>query len=323
MTSEDHVDQIKPVRFPITWLTYKARIRRDLDRAYASDEGDSFFSSDYMTRLSTEARQLDERLIKLFALQLAITGFQVVGFFGNDATVSLFSVTLKEAVGVKEILLTLYCFIAVATWIVAISRETTLTVIEHLVELSSPNQALSNFGKIAAPSAFGVKFYMPRVYEDWIFPTRANTIIFGAFFAVVILLSVAIFLFSSAVTVYFIVDIYRHPTLGVWSKVILTYAVLTFLFGIILIVRFYVPQPYRDQSSLLELKALEDADTAIYLRKRAEIFGLDSKYRRYTWTYVAKRAVTRWLESLSSIKTALLSKLQSWRRRRRMRHNWP
>jgi hypothetical protein len=278
------LDRIKPVKFPTVWLTYKARIRRDFDRAYSSEGGAEYFGSDYFSRLCTQVKQLEDWLIKLFILQIALTGFQVVGFIGNDASISLFGITLKQATGVKEILIALYAFIAVAAWMVIISRDTALTVLERLVELST-GEPFVEFGKLAAPTSFNVKFYMPSAYEDWIFPTRANQLLFVVFVVTAVSISLAVFLFSLAVNLVFVLDIYRHPTLGVWSTWILGYVGLTLFFGLIFLIRFYFPQPYQDQSVLLALKALEEVDSALFRRKRAEIYGVHSRYRKYKWSH--------------------------------------
>lgn len=171
------LDRIKPVTFPTVWITYKGRIKRDLDRAFATAGGAEYFNSDFVTALSAQAKQLEDWAIKLLIVQIAITGFQVVGFVGNDASISLFGVTLKQATGVKEILISLYALVAVATWMVLISRDTSLTVLERLVELST-KEPFVHFGKLSTPTSFNLKFYMPRAHEDWIFPTRVNKFVF-------------------------------------------------------------------------------------------------------------------------------------------------
>src|SRR5882762_6193196 len=125
----NNLDKIKPVRFPTVWLTYKARIRGDFDRAYSAEGGAEYFDSDYFSRLCAQIKQLEDWLIKLFVLQISLTGFQVIGFVGNDASISLFGITLKQATGVKEILIAFYAFIAVATWMIIISRDTVQTVL--------------------------------------------------------------------------------------------------------------------------------------------------------------------------------------------------
>jgi hypothetical protein len=135
MTSE--LDRIKPVRFPLRWLTYRKRIILDLDRAYASEGGEEFFNADYVGRLSAQAKQLEEWAVKLLITQIALTGFQVIGFFGTDASISLFGITLKQATGVKELLIAFYCAITFAAWMIFISKETTLTILDRLAELSS------------------------------------------------------------------------------------------------------------------------------------------------------------------------------------------
>jgi hypothetical protein len=305
--SSDELNKVKPVVFPLIWLTYKQRIRRDLDRAYATDEGEAFFNQDYFSRLSTQAKQLDEVLIKLLLLQFALSAFQMLGFFGGDASLSLFGVTLKQATGIKEVLLLLYALVALATWTITISRDTSLAVLERLAELTT-EEHLSGFGKLAAPTFFGVKVYVPRAYDDWIFPTLANRALFWAVSLLATLLFFAVIAFSLVVNILFVVDIYQHPTLGGWSKWILAFVGLTFLFGLLFILRFYFPLPHRDQSSLLALKALEQADIRLSRRLRAEIFGEDSRYRKYTWRHHGEAALA-WVVAL---KKNVAVKLRCW-----------
>ena len=304
------IDRVKPVRFPMVWLTYKVRIRRDLDRAFAAEGGETFFSADYLTRMAAQAKQLDEWLIKLFVVQITLTGFQVVGFVVPDASVSLFGITLKQASGVKEILISFYCLIAVATWITMLSRDTAITVLERAIEITT-DAAFIDFGKLATPTPFGTKIYVPRAYEDWIFPTRLNTAIFWILSALSILLYTAIFCASVAINAFLFMDIYRHPTLGTTSYWVLSFVGLTLALGILFITRFYLPQPYRDQSVLQDLRALEHTDPGLYRRKRAEIYGPQSRLRKYTWSFLAQSAVTKALNALSSVKHASGSKIRS------------
>jgi hypothetical protein len=287
------LDTIKPVKFPKAWLTYKARIRRDLDRAYATEGGEEYFDADYVTRICAQAKQLEEWFTKLIALQIALTVFQVIGFISSDASLSLFGITLKQAAGVKEMLLAISTVVATATWLVLVSRDTVLAVIERLAELSTDNSALVSFEKLALPSASNMKVYVPRPHEDWIFPTASNKALFAAFAVAVILLAGSFFAFSLTINIVFFLDIYRQPTLGAWSYWVLGYAVVTFLFGLLWIARFYLPLPYRDKSALLELKALEGVNEDLLRRQREEIFGENSKYRKFKWTYRFRVALDR------------------------------
>lgn len=278
------LDTIKPVKFPKAWLTYKARVKRDLDRAYAAEGGEEYFDADYVTRICNQAKQLEELFTKLMVLQIALTVFQVIGFVSTDASLSLFGITLKQATGVKEMLLAIYAVVAVATWLVLISRDTVLTVIERLAELST-NDTFASFEKLALPSPSNIKFYVPRPFDDWMFPTVSNQVLFAAFAIASVLLALAIFAFSLAVNILLFLDIYRKPTLGAWSNWVLGYVVVTYLFGLLCMIRFHLPLPYRDHSILLELKALEGVDEALLRRRRNEIYGENSKYRKFTWAY--------------------------------------
>lgn len=153
----DDLNKIKPVRFPTVWLTYQRRIKQDLDRAFAADGGAELFNSDYVARLATQTKQLEDWLVKLLMFQVALTCFQIIGFFGGDASISLFGITLRQAAGVKELLLGLYSMTAMITWCMLISRDINLAVIERLVELSSDDKFL-HFAKLASPTAFNTKF---------------------------------------------------------------------------------------------------------------------------------------------------------------------
>jgi Zn-dependent protease with chaperone function len=307
------LDKVKPVRFPTAWLTYKARITRDLNRAYAADGGAEYFNADYVNRLSAQAKQLEDWLVKLYGLQIALTGFLVIGFLGNDASLSLFGVTLKQAIGVKEIIISLSALIAMATWMVLISRDTALSVLERLVELSTAEPFVP-FGKLAGPTSFNVKVYVPRAYEDWIFPTRANKMLFNLLLAVSATLLFAVFLFSFAVNLVLILDIYRQPTLGTWSIWILSYVGLTFFVGLLFLARFYLPQPYLDQSISLALKELEAVDPKLYRRQCEEVYGEHSKYRKYKLSFHVALGLTRLRSAIFSTCAAVLAKIRFRRR---------
>jgi hypothetical protein len=317
-----HLDIVKPVRFPVTWLTYKARIRRDLDRAYAVQDAEEYFNSDYFNKICAQAKQLEEWLAKLFLIQIALTIFQVVGFISNDASLSLFGITLKQAAGVKEMLLAFSASVAVITWMVILSRDTTMIVIERLIELSTDDRFVL-FDKLAAPTPFNIKVYVPRAYEDWIFPTLPNRFTFLVFVVGAILLSLAVFLFSLAVNVVFFLDVYRNPTLGIWSKFVLSYVAFVAFIGVLFLVRFYLPQPYRDQSMLLEMKALEEADPALYRRKLEEVYGEHSKYRKWRLSYLVRATFSRVLSFVGSQRAALLKRMRTLLPKSKRRQSGP
>lgn len=295
----ENINQIKPVRFPKVWLTYRRRIRKDLDRAFAEEGAEQQFNSDYVSKLGTQAKQLEEWLIKLLIFQIALTCFQIIGFFGTDAQISLFGITLRQAAGVKELLLGLYALTSLITWCALASRDTTLIVAERVVELTT-DEKFVHFAKLAAPTAFNSKFYGTRSYEDWIFPTKANK----AFFWLVVWFALLLFglflFFSVAVNVAFFIEIYRNPTLGRWSEVLLGFVALTTLFGGLLMVRLYCPMRYEDNSINLEIEALKETDPRLYQRKIQEVYGPNSKYRKFTLRY-------RFGRSLLQIKSKLLS----------------
>jgi hypothetical protein len=95
------------LRYPTKWLSYRARLENDLEWAYQNDEGSAFFNNDYISSLKDIIRQLESWQIKILSMQLAISSFLLIGFISRESSITLFGVALKQAVGLKEILLSL------------------------------------------------------------------------------------------------------------------------------------------------------------------------------------------------------------------------
>lgn len=136
-------------------------------------------------------------------------------------------------------------------------------------------------------------------------------------------MAAAVYSFSIAINVLFFLDIYRHPTLGTWSNWILGYVSLMLFFGLLFLVRFYLPQPYRDQSSVLALRRLENDDPALYRRRLGEIYGADSEYRKYRWSYRVTQKLRRCKNSIVSSLATTLEKVRTFRLKPKWRKGRP
>ena len=83
-----------PQNFPIRWLTYRARIRLDVDRAYGEDENDEFFTGNYLANLGTQVKQTDDWLVKLFILQIGLSALSSI--FRANTTIGCSPLTLTK-----------------------------------------------------------------------------------------------------------------------------------------------------------------------------------------------------------------------------------
>jgi|SRR6516225_2607110 hypothetical protein len=71
--------------FPVRWLTYKQRVREDLDVLWKAEGAEEFFGSDYVAKLADAARQLEGWQIKLMVTQTAVVTFLALGFLSRTA----------------------------------------------------------------------------------------------------------------------------------------------------------------------------------------------------------------------------------------------
>ena len=118
----------------------------------------------------------------------------------------------------------------------------------------------SVFTSLTMQSAFRICTYSPRQYDKWIFPAPPTN---WLSVAIAILLGLAYLIivgFTFSLSFYLIADIYKHPTLGKWSYVILAYSCIAFLGNLCLAIHINLPLPYRDKSELKRLGELEKTD---------------------------------------------------------------
>jgi hypothetical protein len=224
-----------------------------------------------MECLADAAKRLESWEIKLLVTQTVLLTFLALGYFASDASLSLMGISLKSAVGLKEILFGISTFMSLLIFALNGSKEIRYTIAATLIELKTPEQ-FREFAKINSPVAFHLLAYIPKQHSRWIFP-RLITKISGA--AVLILfaaLLACVFIASIVFVIYVMIDIYRAPTLGAWSYAILGFVVTVYVLGLLWIVRMHVPLPFRDSSALLELRELEKTDPVAYRKKLAELF---------------------------------------------------
>lgn len=277
-------------KFPTVWLTYRERIKLDLANVHAKDKADHFFNESYMSKVSAQQKQLADWTIKLLVAQIALTVFQVIGFISAEGSISIFGVTLKQAAGVKEMVLALSATVGLVTWIVMLSRDNCQAIIDTLLELNYSEEFL-RYAKIGEQTPFNLKFLTPPIYEQYLFATRFNKATRVLFGVVILVLFLALLVFSLAANVFFFLSIYWKPTLGAWSFLVLGYVSAVVLFGILFFVRFYIPQPFSDNRIIAEVHALKDVDEGLYRRMVNEVYAPKSKYRSN------KQGLWKWVKS--------------------------
>lgn len=278
-------------KFPIVWLTYRERIKLDLANVHAKDVEEQFFNEAYINKVSAQQKQLADWVVKLFVAQIALTVFQVIGFISAEGSISIFGVTLKQAAGVKEMVLALSATVGLVTWIVMVSRDTCQAIIDTLLELNFSEEFL-RYAKIGEQTPFNLKFLTPQIYKQYLFATRFNKATRALFGLSILIIFLAVFVFSLAANVFFFLSILWKPTLGIWSYLILGYVSAVVVFGLLFFMRFYIPQPFSDNRIIEQIQALKDVDENLYQRMVNEVYSPKSKYRsdkRSMWARIKSR----------------------------------
>jgi hypothetical protein len=257
-------------RYPTRWLSYRARIRDDLKRAFEAPNAKEFFSKAYVDAVSAEARRLEDWNVKLLSIQFGIMAFLVVGFVSSDVSVSIFGVSLKNATGLKEVLLALSATVGMVSLFISSSRDTLVYIIDGITDLSA-DKTFSAYAKLSIPTQFNLKTYVGKQYELWVFPTFITKILFAIIVMLIVVLFFLVIAFSIGVSGMLFLDIYRNPTLGIWSGAILIYVTIAWALALIWAVRFNAPLPYKDMNVLQKLAALQETDPDEHERRLAEM----------------------------------------------------
>lgn len=253
------------ITYPVRWLTYKTRLREDLRELYERKDGKEFFSKEYVDALSAEAKQLERWVLKLWAWELAIAAFIAIGFLSGDASISIFGVSLKNATGVKEVLLAFSATITFGLIILNSSKEALLHVIQCITEFAAPKDFI-DFARLAMPTSFGVKMYIAKQYNRWVFSTFLTQLLFVILLVLLTAATAIIFACLIGFSIWIFLEIYQRPTLGIWSTAVLVYVSLSWVFGVIWTIRFTAPMPYQDLGILKKLNELQKTDPAAHRR---------------------------------------------------------
>jgi hypothetical protein len=262
-------------RSPIRWLTYKQRLQDDVEAAFKLQGGPEFFSRRYLDDLAAAARTFDGWSLKIMGLQLAITLFLLLGVASAENSSSLFGVSLKSVVGVKEILVSLSASLTLITLALTHTRDMRLVIIEKVTRLTARAEFLE-LALVATPSAYLFRLYLARQFVRWQFPTmlsKAIRVTFGILATVMALVLLFVFF---GLQLFFIRDIWEHPTLPPsWSRGAVVYVICGYLIGLLGIVVQHMPLRYRDDGAIKELSELQHSNPEAYQKRLQELFGDD------------------------------------------------
>ncbi len=128
------------------------------------------------------------------------------------------------------------------------------------------------FRRFVLPTSFGFRTYMGRQYEKYLFPTAATRlldVLVSAFFALMLFFMLVA---SMALTSSIVRQIWNSPELGFWSYASITYTFIAWLLGLLWLIRFYVPLPYRDCGVLLRLDELKNTDPKAHHEQLRRLF---------------------------------------------------
>ena len=274
MTSfnEHEIQSLRNQRYPIRWLTYKGRLRDDVTTAIGTEGGKEFFNKDYIERLINSAKQLEDWEIKLLTAQLAIVAFFLVGFTSDESSISLFGISLKQASGLKEVLLAISSSLLVLSLFFNAAKEAKLTIVEAIIKATT-DEKYREFAEFAAPASFHLRVYVARQFERWVFPMLPTRITFGIIVTLLVIIFAAYFLFSILISLYIFLDVYKNPTLGTGSSAVLAYVVCVYVLAGFWIIRTQLPLPFRDQSALKKAAELQRLDPIAYEQLMRELYS--------------------------------------------------
>lgn len=234
---------------PVRWLTYKDRLRQDVDDLYATEAGKALFTPEYLKMLSKKIEKLDARLIKMTVAYFAIFSFLLLAFVSPDTTMSFLGISIKNTPGVREVLLAIVATIMVIGVFIGGSRDVLVSTAERLIELQHDKSTLP-FANFINPTAFDLYFYLPRQSDRWIFSQPGTKIVSTLLWLCVTVAVIALFATIVIVTIVVLRQVYSAASLGAWSYGIVLYVIVSWLVSVLWSVRFNLPLPYRDQSGL-------------------------------------------------------------------------
>jgi hypothetical protein len=237
------------MNFPIRWLTYKQRISDDVKAILGNEDASDFFDGDYLSALSTQIKQQEEWLLKIFALQMAIITFLLIGYVSPDTKLSIFGVDLKGIQGSREMLLLLSSALGTFTCMIAASRDAAVYLAEAILQHNEAS-GLKPFKAFVAPSVFNVRLYLPREYDRWMFAIIPTKIFILP--AAICLVVMAIIILSGSFAIHWVLirEIWVNPSLGKWSIATLVFVFASYFVNLVILIRIAVPLPYSDKGAL-------------------------------------------------------------------------
>jgi hypothetical protein len=263
----------KEPQFPTRWLSYKSRIRNDVDFLYGTQEGEAFFNENYMKSLEYSARRLEARQLRLIAVQTGLIIFLLIGIVSQSGDITVLGISVRYAPGLQEVVLAFSATIGLLILLVSSSKDLRLYIVERIVELKSP-EGFADLAKIAAASGYDFRIYMTKPYLKWVFAKPLTKTLFFLTVSLFALLGVALYIASIAIHVFLLWNMFVHPKIAVlYSRIIFWYVIGFDLLGVLWLVVSLFPLPFSDRSSLQGLEQLKISNPTEYAARIKKLYG--------------------------------------------------
>jgi hypothetical protein len=253
---------------PILWLTPAKRLELDLE--LFEDAENKYLNKELLEELAKTRDAIFDRARKQYIVSMLALIFLAADYFAIKVDFSISGFSLKIAPGIKEGLLLIVNIIAFNTLMLQSNAASLNAAIRHIISRIYPEELRA----LQSIKYFAQEYYVP--YQPFnlphITPTfmASNLAIYGSAFFALLAISVASGIF--ALNIAIVIDMWLHPALGIWSKVVCVYVLLLGAGALFYssMTRFWLP--YRDYTALDELRIMEQIHPERLDARRAEIY---------------------------------------------------
>jgi hypothetical protein len=241
----------------VRWRSPSKLRKQRLQELLGKRNLDAVLGPEFVSGIEARKDLLEERELRLLALQLPVFLLLTFSLIGNDINANLFGISTDGVKGIREVLLvfstTLGLYSILTTWSLLSLKEMLTAAVE---KAANKNGDLKDFLEVryGLSDVFSLGSYSDELKPTW---PQLTAAIIAAICLICLLLMLAVM--SCGVHILNLVEVYRHPNFSpLASTIVVSYVVLGDIGIAMCWIMWHAVQPY---------KSYEDADKLARLLK--------------------------------------------------------
>lgn len=259
-------------RFPVTWLTPKAIMTRDLD-LYEPDNDKFELNYELLKEVVADRNDLNQKIWRTQIASAVMYLFLLSSYLSVDLSFEFIIKMEKKFLGIKELLILSSAILGGYTMILQNNKHTLDNFILYIIEKKVPLEIQYVF-KSRYFIDKSITRYVPTNLP-YLNVTKLNSAISGLPLFFLLFSMLALIVAIIGINYVVLHDIWITAELGTLSRIVVIVTTIVFTFGLLYLISMQLPLPYRDYSLLEKMTVLPTISQRQYEREFGNFYEED------------------------------------------------